>query len=380
MLRIVFLFVVIINAIMHLRGLLRSFNISESHHLLQAILKMSGFLWFLVFILFIIVLLLFLLKQNYWWITAALAIILSLILMIHNWSNAELGRRIIVGIIILNLIIIFPVISACASTLPSSFPNRYKSEVQDRLEPLDNIPILNETDIRHLPEPVKKYLNYTGAIGKPKVINFRLEANGKMKRNEGSGWLDVTAEQYNFYNDYARFFYIKSSLYGIPFDGLHKYVGNKATMQIKIASLITVVDAKGKEMDQSDTVTFFNDMCVFAPATLIDKNIQWEQVDSLTVNAKFTNQDIEINATLYFNEKGEMVNFVTDYRYLSEDGDKYKKYKWSTPVRNYKDFNGRKIPTYGEAIWHTPDGDFTYFKLDLKDIKYNVEKYYGVNA
>jgi hypothetical protein len=380
MLRIVFLLIVICNAILHLRGLIKTFNISGIDQLIQIVSKAPGLLWLVVFILFIIVPLLFLLNQNYWWIIAVLAIVLSLILMIKNWSNVELGKRIIVAIIIINLFILVPVISAFVSTLPSSFPNMYKSEVLERLKPLDNVPVLNETDIQHLPEPVKKYLDYTGALGKPQIINFRAEFDGQMKQNEGGGWLDVTSEQYNFYEDYSRFFYIKSSLYGIPFDGLHKYTGNKATMQIKIGSLIQVVDAKGDKMDQSDTVTFFNDMCVFAPATLIDKNIEWEQLDQLTVEAKFVNKNIEINATLHFNEKGELVNFITNDRYLSEDGDKYLNYKWSTPVKNYKDFKGRKIPTYGEAIWHKPDGDFTYMKVDIKKIEYNLEKYYGVNA
>jgi hypothetical protein len=35
-------------------------------------------------------------------------------------------------------------------------------------------------------------------------------------------------------------------------------------------------------MDSSGLVTMFNDMCLLAPATLIDKRIQWEPVDSLT--------------------------------------------------------------------------------------------------
>ena len=52
------------------------------------------------------------------------------------------------------------------------------------------------------------------------------------------------------------------------------YKDEKAIMVIKLAGLFKVVNAKGVEMNQGETVTVFNDMCCMAPATLIDKDIQ----------------------------------------------------------------------------------------------------------
>ena len=31
--------------------------------------------------------------------------------------------------------------------------------------------------------------------------------------------------------------------------------------------------------------------------------------------------------------------------------------------------------TYGETIWHYPDGEFIYGKFKLKEIKYNVNEF-----
>ena len=61
-----------------------------------------------------------------------------------------------------------------------------------------------------------------------------------------------------------------------------------------------------------------------------------------------------ISAILYFNEAGYLVNFASDDRY--EINDK-KQYRFSTPVKNYKEIEGRTIPTYGETIWHYPMGN-----------------------
>ena len=80
-------------------------------------------------------------------------------------------------------------------------------------------------------------------------------------------------------------------------------------MRVKAAGLVSVVDVSGNEMDQGETVTMFNDMCVMAPATLIDPSIVWEPVDASTARATFTNAGHAIRAELSFNEAGELTNF-----------------------------------------------------------------------
>jgi hypothetical protein len=160
---------------------------------------------------------------------------------------------------------------------------------------------------------------------------------------------------------------------GLPFEGLHVYKNEQASMKIRMASLITVVDAKGEKMDQGETVTVFNDLCLMAPAALIDADVQWQTIDPLTVKAVFTNGKNSITATLYFNESGKLTNFISTDRFLSSDGKTYLIYPWSTPVMNYKEYNGRKVPSYGETIWQMPEGDFVYGKFNLKSVAYNCK-------
>ena len=366
--KIFFAIIFFIHGLIHLIGFVKAFNFAKISQLTQPISKVSGTLYLITSVLFLTALVLFLFKYDYWWILGTVAIVISQILIIRNWHDAKFGT-------LANLIILILVFISFMNVLPSSFQNIYKTEVQKRLTPILDVSIVSEKDIEHLPNPVQKYLQYVGAVGKPKVHNFWAASSGGMKRTTKSNWMDIYSQQYNFFDDPARFFYIKSTLFDIPFDGLHMYADNNATMQIKVASLFQVVNAKGEKMNQSETVTLFNDMCLLAPATLIDKNIQWETIDSLTVKAKFTNKGNTITATLYFNEKGELINFISYDRYLSEDGRIYNSYKWSTPAKEYKDFNEKKVPTYLEAIWHIPEGDFTYAKFILKKIEYNSKEY-----
>jgi len=357
-----------IHGLIHLMGFIKAFNLAPIEKLVKPISKPSGVFWLLSAILFVISAGLIFFKIDSWWIFAALGIPLSQILIFQGWSDAKFGT-------IANLIILIPVIVSGLNSLPTAYGNRYKTEVEKRLTPFTDTSVVSENDIRHLPAPVIKYLHFAGAVGKPKVHNFRAVFAGTMKRTMESSWMKISSQQYNFYDDPARLFYIDASLFGIPFDGLHLYLGEHATMEIKVAALFTVADARGPKMDQGETVTMFNDMCLLAPATLIDKNIQWECIDSAMVKGTFTNRGQTISATLLFNEKGELVNFVSFDRFHSLDGITYSNYPWSTPVRNYRDSGGRKVPNYGEAIWHMPQGSFSYARFDIIEIDYNLSEF-----
>ena len=335
----------------------------------QNISKPVGVLWLLSALLFTAATVLFFLHKDQWWMVAGPAVILSQIVIILSWKDAKFGT-------LVNAVLLLPLVVSFLNAQPSSFHNRYKTEVLSGLQRPSDISPVSEEDIRHLPKPVQKYLQYTGAVGKPKVRNFRAKFTGTMRFKKDSKWMGISSQQYDFFDDPARIFYIESTRYGVPFDGLHLYKGGNATMQIKVASLFSVADAKGEKMNQGETVTLFNDMCVLAPATLIDKGIQWESVDPLTVKAKFTNKGNTITAVLYFNEKGELINFVSDDRYQSMDGKTYLNYRWSTPLKDYRDVGGgRKIAAYGEAVWHAPEGEFVYAKFDLVEIEYNCRGY-----
>jgi len=280
---------------------------------------------------------------------------------------------------ILLIIIIFVVITALFLIYKSQGLRRtYETEVLKglkRVKAQENN-ILTEKDMEHLPEPVQKYLRYVGVVGREKVKSVRVVVEGEMKLDPKKGWAKIKAEQYNFFDSHpTRMFYIKAKMLGIPVLGLHSYTDDEARMLIKAAGLVTVMDSKGPEMRISDTTTLFNDMCFFAPATLIDDRIKWETVDSLTVKAMYESLGTRVSALLYFNEKGELINFVSDDRYYAPMDGSCKKARWSTPIGNYKERNGLRLPTYGEAVWLLDEGDYCYAKFDnIKEIEYNCEE------
>ncbi len=357
MLKIIFIIITAIHGLIHLMGFVKAYNLVEIPQLTGNISKPIGILWLITSMLFLVSGGLFLAKKEWWWLIALVAVILSQLIIIISWDDAKFGT-------ILNIFILLVVIVSIGGYF---FEQNYRKDVTNSLLRSQGVfnDVVTENDLTHLPRPVSKYLKYVGVIGKPKVNNVYVVLEGQM-RERGKDYFSFTSEQYNFYDEPSRLFFMKAKMFGLNVLGYHRYMGNKAGMDIRIFGLFSVV--KHDDLFAAETVTLFNDICLLSPAKLIDKNIIWREIDDLTVKAEFTNKGVTISAILYFNEAGQLVNFVSDDRIAVAD---MKKYRFSTPISQYKNINGYNLPSYGEAVWHYPDGEFVYGKMWIRDVKYN---------
>ena len=161
---------------------------------------------------------------------------------------------------------------------------------------------------------MQRYLRVTRAVGQPRVQNYRLRFRGRIRSAPDSRWMPFEAEQQSFADEPTRLFLMRARMFGVPVEAFHRAVGGHATMQVTMAGVIPIEDARGDEMDRAETVTLFNDMCLLAPGTLMDPGIAWEAVDATTARARFTYGGQTIAATLFFDSAGELVNFVSDDR------------------------------------------------------------------
>ncbi|MEK4508461.1 hypothetical protein EJP82_16050 [Paenibacillus anaericanus] len=274
---------------------------------------------------------------------------------------------------IIGIIIIF-IVGICiygAWTMRTSYEDKV-NKAFSTLEVTQDI--LTQEDIADLPAPVKKYLHYVGAVGKPKVHNLHMKIEGEMKQGLDKPWMKVVVDQHNFYDQYTRLFYIKGKIFGIPLTGIDSYIEGKGRMLIKLASVIKVADESGEKMDQAELVTLLNDISLLSPAALVDSRITWNSIDDQRVECSIEDKGMKVSAILYFNTEGALVDFVTEDRYYTTSDGESIKTKWSTPVKDYQTVNGVKFPAYGEGIWHLEGGDFVYAKFHMKLAEYNVTK------
>lgn len=252
----------------------------------------------------------------------------------------------------------------------------YKKVVNEGIERTSNYTkeIINEEDIAHLPDLLQQYLKKVGVIGQERVHSVKIKFEGRMRSNPNDPWFYFTSEQYNFFDQPTRAFYIKSQKMGLPVNGLHLYQNEKAFMKIKLAGVISIIDVDGPEMDQSETVTFLNDICFFAPAVLVDlKDIEWTEIDDNRLQATYKNGSQKIQAELVFNEEGRLVNFKSNDRY-EIIGEESHQRTWFTPIEEYDGFGQNTLPKKASTWYERVTGKFCYGEFVTIDVIYNCDK------
>jgi len=138
-----------------------------------------------------------------------------------------------------------------------------------------------------------------------------------------------------------------------------------------VASLVNMVDQAGEDLSRAETVTVLNDMCFMAPGALIDERLTWQPIDNRSALVKFSNGRQHVAATLAFNERDELVDFWSDDRPDSSSGT-VRPMRWSTPIGDYRDIDGRRQATTGAAVYAYPDGPFAYGEFTLRSLRYDV--------
>jgi hypothetical protein len=220
---------------------------------------------------------------------------------------------------------------------------------------------------------MQTYLRRGGAVGRPRVRNVRVRFDARMRSSATSAWMRSTATQYEFFDPPARLFYMNATRGGVPIDVLHRYVDGAATFQVRIASLFPMVDRRGPVLTRAETVTLMNDIVVMAPAAVLDLPFTWETLGERSLRATFTNAGHTVSAALTFDAAGDLVGFLSNDR-TQEDATGSRTVPWSTPISGYREVDGIRVGTLGDANWIEPSGEWTYGKFVIRAIAYNVER------
>jgi hypothetical protein len=259
-----------------------------------------------------------------------------------------------------------------------NFLNTFKQKVMELFssQSQGERKVISEEDIRHLPEPVQRYLRYTGIIGRQRVAFVRLKQTGAMRPKPDGKWFPLKAEEY-YTVDNPGFVWQGYLTFAPLFSATAQdmYLNGRGNMHVKLMSAITLVNAKGKDMDEASLMRFFNEMQWF-PSALVSDNVTWEAIDANSARSTLTDRGMSVSAVFYFDPEGKITNFIAE-RGRSIDGGKLIRTQWSTPISEYGTFsNGLHLPSKGKAVWHLDSGEHAYIKLEITDVEYDNPSIY----
>lgn len=363
MLRILLLILLVVHGLIHLLGLVKAFGWAEVRALRQPIGRPMGLLWALAALLFLIATWAMLGRSDRWWIPALAGVVLSQVLIVLHWQDARFGT---VANVLLVLVI-------ALGAVVHRFRQQYHQEAHEvgQVAMVATARVLREEDLAPLPAPVQRFLRKGRHVGRPVPRSLYVEFTGEIRAKDGP-WMPFRTDQLNTFDPPARLFWMNATMKALPTKGYHRLRDGHASMHIKVLGLLPVIDAQGPEMDTAELVTWFNDLCLFAPARLADPTITWQPVDDRSATATVAHHGIRISATLLFDDQDRLVDFVSDDRYyLGPDG-RSERRRFSTPVSGAFTAGGLTFPADGEALFVLDDGPFTYIRLHTEAVAYDV--------
>jgi hypothetical protein len=358
-----FVIVIALHGLVHLPGFLKAFRISEFEQLHSYISKPAGVFWLLATLLFFAAALLFLLKSNTWPVLAITATLLSAILIVLFWKDAKFGM-------IPNVIIL---VVALASLSSIRLDRKIDQERQIILSQISagEPAIFGEDAIRDLPDPVKDWLRNSGVVGKTwiKSVSVRQKAQMKMKPGQEK-WAEAEAEQYVTTEKPAFLWTVRMNMSSlIKVRGRDKFMDGKGHMLIRMNSLINFVNETGEKLSEGSLQRYLGEI-VWYPTMAASPYITWEAIDDHSARARLSYQGTTGSGIFYFDGNGDFVKF-TAMRYKGNEPDA-KKYPWIITADEYATFDGIRVPVSFGITWELEDGEWTWLKMQIVDLKYNT--------
>lgn len=280
----------------------------------------------------------------------------------------------IILVVLITLILILVLTSAIARDLFNRQADRQALEVLE-LSAAPDQDIIQADDLQDLPVCVQKWINHSGMLGQPKTHTVRLTQTGRLRMEPDKPWMPVDAVQYINIDKPA--FVWKARVQMAPFISLHgkdRYFNGHGSMQIKLLSLIPVVNTKSSpKMDQSTMVRFLAEM-MWYPSAALNDYISWEEIDENSARATMSWEGVTASMVYHFSKDGDMLSNVAS-RYQEVNGE-YVLRDWGGVSQSFRSFNGVRIANKSNVIWKYETGDFNWLQIEVTDIDFNPEGLY----
>lgn len=253
-----------------------------------------------------------------------------------------------------------------------AFRRLVESDVQALLAraPGDAMGVVTEEMLGGLPEPVQRYLRHSGVVGRPLVRTAYLRQEGRVRLGAGQRWIPLQAQQWYSVRPPGFVWDATMAVARIPVGRARDmYQGGQGRMLIKAASLLTVADAQGEEMDQGSMMRYLSEMMWF-PSAFLGDNISFQAIDATSARVTLTDGGKTATATMFFDAAGRLTNFVA--RRYAIAGQRRDLQAWSVPVTGYGELAGLKLPVRVKAVWKLTEGDLEDINITVTELRYNA--------
>jgi hypothetical protein len=255
-----------------------------------------------------------------------------------------------------------------------AFDRQVNGEIEELVRSVGfrSTPFIRLAEIPDLPAPVRRYLEFAGVEGRPRIRFARLAHGGLFRTTPDSGWLPIEGDEY-VSTDPPGFVWYASVRFR-PLASIRArdlYMHGEGNMLVKPLSLFTLADARGPELDVSALLRFIAEAPWFPTALVPSDHVRWEPIDEGSARIVVRDGSLAAAGVFRFGPDGRIVEFDTSDRFEA-GGDAATRRPWGGVYRGYEEVDGFRIPAEVEARWLAPPEVFAYARFELQRVEYNV--------
>lgn len=212
--------------------------------------------------------------------------------------------------------------------------------------------IFDPSQISHLPEAARRYLEHSIAAGTPLALAVRLQMHGEIKLK---GWFPFSAEQVIRW-DRGMIWAASVKMYGLPVRGADRWLDGSGEMRWKLFGILPIVTASGPDINRSGAGRI-NIESLWLPSALCCDEVAWTASDALHPHARFTahGETAELDYALEAHGRLEALQMT---RWGNPDGGEFRYASFGGFVEQDDTFDGYTIPTRVRVGWNFGAAEF----------------------
>ncbi len=229
-----------------------------------------------------------------------------------------------------------------------------------------------ETELGDLPAPVQRYFRAVLTDGQPVVTAVTLTQSGMFN-------LGTTADQWKPFHATQRFVTARPGFVwdanitmfpGVPVRVVDAFIAGDGLLRPTILGLFDMGNTHGAgEIARGELLRHFAESVWFPTTLLPSQGVSWTAVDDTTAFATIKDGPITVTMLFRFGADVLVSSIHVEGRATTVDGATVLR-PWECQVSNYRTQGGMRVPMTGEALYHMPQGERSYFRGTLDTLAY----------
>ena len=231
--------------------------------------------------------------------------------------------------------------------------------------------LVTEQDLKDLPEPIARYLRWSGTLGKKRISAVHLRHSGTFRLERDKPWMPIQGEYQVTTRPPTFTWYGKLRMApGITAVALDSFTNGRGRMLVRLMSAFTITDDQSEQVSHSAFGRCIVELAVMAPTFFLDRDrVRYAQTGPDTVRCTVTDGRFSTDADLVVNSDGSLDRILVQ-RYFDRGNGLATLERFTGKSSQPKSYAGIMLGSRMDGSWNLREGDFHYVSFDVDSVEF----------